>query len=59
MFKLFIAIAFWTFLSWVLLRALSRLGKFIRIKDQDRKSVRTSRYDPVDQAKKADIIDLE
>lgn len=57
MIKLFIAIAFWTFLSWVALRLLNRIGKFTRPRDP--KSIRNPSQDPVDQAKKADIIDIE
>jgi len=57
MIKLFIAIVFWSFLSWVALRVLNRLGKFTRPRDP--KSIRTPPKDPIDQAKKADIIDIE
>jgi|GEM_PF-4799798 len=57
MVRLFIFIAFWTFLSWLALRLLNRAGKLTR--PQDPKPVRDKQKDPVDQAKKADIIDIE
>ena len=56
MIKLIIAVAFWTFLSWVALRFLNRVGRLTR--RQGPNSVHEPQ-DPVKQAKKADIIDIE